>query len=189
MDLAVLLLRLLLAGLLLAHALQKTLGWFGGNGLQKQAGIFANLGLRPGRHMVVVASTSELAAAVLLAVGFITPLATLMTFATMTVAGLTMHLSARKFWNVAGGGEYPYVLAGIAVALGFSGAGQHSVDSAIASDHSAWMHILDPSPALGAGVVAAGLLGAVPFAMIILRNRQSTRIVNETAAAPTGRGR
>lgn len=169
MDLGLLVLRLLLAAVLLAHATQKSIGWFGGNGLAKQAEIFASLGLRPGRAMVLLASASELTAATLLALGLLTPLGALVAAGTMAVAGLTMQLAAGKFWNVAGGGEYPYLIAVVAVALGITGPGGYSLDSAIggpvlglAADPPAWV---------GAVIVAVAAAAAVPFAVLIRRNR------------------
>jgi putative oxidoreductase len=55
MEIGILLLRVVLALILFAHATQKLVGWFGGNGLHKQGEIFATLGLRPGRAMVLAA--------------------------------------------------------------------------------------------------------------------------------------
>ncbi|WP_147915454.1 DoxX family protein [Ruania zhangjianzhongii] len=169
MDTGILILRLVLAAVLLAHATQKSVGWFGGNGLTKQAEIFASLGLRPGRAMVLVASASELSAATLLTLGLLTPLGALAAAGTMTVAGLTMQLAAGKFWNVAGGGEYPYLIAVVAVALGITGPGGYSLDAAIGGPLFGFA--ADPPAWVGAVIVVSAAAAAVPFAALIRRNR------------------
>lgn len=173
MDIGILLLRLILATILFAHATQKTFGWFQGNGLDQQAGIFASLGLRPGRPMVIMASSCELVAATCLVLGLLTPLGALVAVGTMTVAGLTMHLSAGKFWNVAGGGEYPYVLASAAATLGFAGAGRYSLDAVLEDTSSVFSTALTPNPWIGIAIVLIGVLSAIPFSVILRRNRKS----------------
>lgn len=172
MDTGLLILRAVLALILFTHATQKLYGWFGGNGLSKQAGIFSSLGLRPGKVMVAAAGATELTAAVLLILGLFTPVAALLAAATMGVAGLTMHLNSGSFWNIAGGGEYPYVLATLAVVLAFTGAGGFSIDAALFSDNSV-LHSLIVAPAVGVGlaVVVLSALAAMPFAAIVRRNQ------------------
>ncbi len=165
MDIGMLILRVLLAVILFTHAGQKLFGWFGGNGLAKQSDIFASLGLRPGRLMVVTAGAAELIAAVLLLVGLFTPLAALIAAGTMFVAGVTMHLNSGKFWNIAGGGEYPYVLAAAAAVLGFTGAGAASVDAALFSGSSVFNELfVEPATWIGFAVVVLAVLAALPFA-------------------------
>lgn len=132
MDEGILLLRVLLGlvllGLvLLVHAAQKSLAWFQGLGLTVMAGAFESLGLRPGRPMVLVASTTEVLAGLCLLLGLLTPLGAAAAAGTTAVAGATSQLSAGSFWNAQKGGEYPYVLAVAALVLAFTGAGAWSV--------------------------------------------------------------
>jgi len=131
MDLGLLLLRLALAAILYMHAMQKLRGWFSGAGLEKQAQVFHNMGHRPGRQMVILASACELTGSALIALGLITPLGAAILAGTMAVAGGTLTLAKGTFWNLLGGGEYPLALAGVAVVLGFTGPGAWSVDSAL----------------------------------------------------------
>lgn len=169
MDIGILLLRLLVAGILFAHATQKLFGWFGGNGLAKQADVFETLGLRPGRLMVATAATSELIAAALLGLGFLTPLGALAAFGTMATAGLTMRHASGAFWNVAGGGEYPFVLATVAGALAFTGPGRFSLDGALAGTGEILALAAAPAPLVGVLVLLVGLLATLPFVAMLRR--------------------
>lgn len=166
----ILLLRLLLGLVLLVHAAQKSLGWFQGLGLTTMAGAFEQLGLRPGRPMVLIASITEALAAISLLLGLFTPLGAAAAAGTMAVAGATSQLSAGSFWNAKRGGEYPYVLAVLGIVLAFTGAGNWSLD--------AWLTTAYPqvAPFLGgtavglAVVVLAGVSAAV-FLKVVLNRR------------------
>ena len=50
MDLALLALRVVVGVLFVGHGAQKLFGAFGGGGLEGTAGMFDNIGLRPGRR-------------------------------------------------------------------------------------------------------------------------------------------
>ncbi len=169
MDEGLLLLRLLLAAILVAHALQKSVGLFQGRGLAAMAGVFEGLGLRPGRPMVLLASASELLAAVSVLLGLLTPLGCLAAAGTMAVAGMTMQHSARTFWNAAGGGEYPYVLAAVAVVLAVTGPGGYAVDAWLTDAVPAVSGLLAHGPLTGAVVVLVAALAVVPFALLLRR--------------------
>lgn len=168
MDIGLLLLRLVLALILFTHATQKLAGWFDGKGLNRQGEIFASLGLRPGRGMVLAAGLSELTAALLLLLGLFTPVGALLAAGTMVVAGVTLQLNSGKFWNIAGGGEYPYVLAAAAAVLGFTGAGAYALDAQFSG--AAWSTLIQaPAPWVGLLIVLAALAAAVPFALVVRR--------------------
>ncbi|MCH8560836.1 DoxX family protein [Nesterenkonia sp. LB17] len=168
MEIGLLLLRLVLALVLFTHATQKLAGWFGGQGLHRQGEIFASLGLHPGRGMVLAAGLSELIAASLLLFGFLTPVGALLAAGTMVVAGVTLQLNSGKFWNIAGGGEYPYVLAAAAAVLGFTGAGAYSLDAQLSGE--AWTTLIhEPASWVGVLIVLAALAAAVPFALVVRR--------------------
>lgn len=172
MEIGLLLVRAVLALILFTHAAQKLFGWFSGNGLVRQGELFESLGLRPGRALVALAGVSELVAAVLLLTGFLTPLGALLAAGTMTVAGVTMHLNAGKFWNVSGGGEYPYVLAAFAAVLAFTGAGRLSVDAAVLeSVGSGYAVLAEPAPWVGLVVIVLSAAAAVPFITLLKKGR------------------
>ncbi|WP_167140245.1 DoxX family protein [Diaminobutyricimonas sp. TR449] len=128
MDIGILLLRLILAFILFAHSTQKLFGWFQGPGLPGATALFEKLGQRPARQLVLFASLCEATAAASLLVGFLTPLGVAIGVGAMLVAGMTLIMFAKTFWNVAGGGEYPIVLAAAIAIVGFTGPGAYSAD-------------------------------------------------------------
>ena len=174
MSFGILLLRVAVALILLAHASQKTFGWFQGLGLEKQSAWFADLGLRPGRALVITAACAETLAAVSLAAGFLTPAGAALAAGTMLVAGMTMHLNAGRIWNAAGGGEYPYLLALVAVALGFIGPGRLSLDGLIASVVPGFAEF-DSGAVVGVLVACVAIIGGIPFALTLRRAKRTPR--------------
>lgn len=171
MNLGILVLRVLLGSILVAHSFQKSRGWFGGQGLDRMATVFEGLGLRPGRAMVLTASTFELLAALSLVAGALTPLGAVTAVGTMGVAGLTMSHASGRLWNAAGGGEYPFVLAATAAVLGFTGAGAYSVDAVLRHAMPAVATLLEPHALTGVLVVVVGCLATVPFARVLWGGR------------------
>lgn len=174
MDIAVLILRLLLGAILFAHAAQKLFAWFGGNGFRRQATLFETLGLRPGPLMVTMAGVMELTAALLLVLGLATPLGALIGSGTMLVAGLTMHTASGKFWNAAGGGEYPYVLFAVALAVGIVGGGGYSTDGLLTERWPTLANWLEPSWIHALAIPLLALASALPFAMLVRRGRTTS---------------
>lgn len=169
-DLGVLLLRLLLAAVLFAHAAQKSLGWFSGSGLDAAAAGFEKMGHRPGRLMAAFAAGSELAAAVSIGSGALTPLGVAVGLGTMLVAGSSVTLSAEHVWNSKGGGEYPLFIGAVLAALVFLGPGELSLDTAF---HAPWLGASDGARVLlGCATVAVGAASAVP---LVLRCRHHLR--------------
>jgi len=131
MDLGLLLLRLALAAILWMHATQKLFGWFSGPGLDRASALFESLGQRPGREMAKLAAACEATGALLVATGLATPLGAAILAGTMVVAGVSLTMVKGTVWNALGGGEYPLMLASLALVLGFTGPGNWSLDSAI----------------------------------------------------------
>ncbi len=177
MNTGLLLLRLVIAVLLFAHAMQKLRGWFHGPGLEGASAIFARLGQQPARRMVHLAAGCELSGAALLAIGFATPFAAAVVTGTMLVAGASLTLLGGTFWNAGGGGEYPFALAAITATLGFTGPGRYSLDHVLSmpwNDGSELTACL-----IGAGaLVLASVVAAVPI------SRARRNLARERATAP-----
>ena len=157
MDFALLILRLVVGAFFIGHGAQKLFGAFGGHGLAGTGQFFESLGLRPGRLHATAAGWAELGAGVLLVLGLMTPLASLMIIAVMTVAIITVHAKHGP-WVTDNGYEYNAVLAAVAFALAGVGAGGISADAAIG-----W-GVAGIEWALGAMVLGiVGALGAIAY--------------------------
>ncbi|ABG03874.1 DoxX [Rubrobacter xylanophilus DSM 9941] len=129
-DLALLVLRVVLGVIFVAHGAQKLFGSFGGPGLKGTAGFFGQLGIRPAYPMAVAVGVVEFFGGLLAALGLLTPVAAVGIILVMVVAILTVHLR-NGFFNQNGGYEFNLALIGIALALLLAGAGSYSLDAAL----------------------------------------------------------
>ena len=156
LDLGLLILRVGLAIVLFAHSTQKLFSWFSGSGPAASAALFEKLGQHPGKPMVYLAATCEMAAAVSMLLGFLTPVGAAVGVGTMVVAGSSLMLLNGSFWNSAGGGEYPFVLALVLAALAFTGPGSLAVDPYLS------LPLADRPVLVGVLALVLGLAAAVP---------------------------
>lgn len=129
-SLGLLVIRLALGSMLVAHGCNKT---FGPGGLRGTAGWFESLGLRPARLHAVVAATTEIAAGTMLALGLVTPLACTAFVGLMVVAALTDH-RGKGYFVFKGGNEYTVLVALVAAGLAAAGPGEVSLDHALRFD-------------------------------------------------------
>lgn len=129
-DIALLILRLALGAIFVAHGAQKLFGSFGGPGLKGTAGFFDQLGIKPAGTMALLAGLTEFVGGLLVAVGFLTPVAALGLIVVMAVAAFTVHLQ-NGFFATDGGYEFNLALAAMALALLVAGAGAYSVDGVL----------------------------------------------------------
>jgi len=127
--------RLSLGLVMLPHALQKTTGWFGGNGFGATYGGFTKMGI-PG-PLAFLAIVAELGGALLLISGLLTRLGALAIIGVMLGAVALVHVPHGFFMNWAGkqaGEGFEYHL--LAIALGLvcllEGGGRVSIDRALA---------------------------------------------------------
>jgi putative oxidoreductase len=127
MEYGLLLLRLVVGLLFVGHGAQKLFGWFGGGGPQGTAQFFASIGYRMPAVTALVAGLSELGGGLLLATGFLTPLASFLIATVMLNAIATAVFPKGLF----GGYEFEITLLTVAVALAATGPGEVSIDDAI----------------------------------------------------------
>lgn len=127
LDAGMLVVRLALGPMLLAHGVNKV---WGGGGLAGTAGWFESLGLRPGWLHARLAAVTEIVAGVLVTVGLLTGLASAAFVGLMTVAALTDH-RGKGYYVFKGGWEYVVLVAMVAVALAAIGPGGWSLDAAL----------------------------------------------------------
>lgn len=129
LDVGLLVLRVGLGALLLGHALQKSLGWFGGAGIEATAGVFESWGFRPGRRMVAVAAAGEVVAAALIVSGLGFGLGCAILVGTMVVAAAPS--AGNGIWAHLGGCEVPLLYGFLGAALALTGPGRLSLDHAL----------------------------------------------------------
>ena len=158
-DVGLLVLRLGVGGVLMAHGAQKLFGWFGGAGVEGTAATMETMGFEPGRESAISAGLGETGGGALLALGLATPVAGAAAAGTMAAAvsaGWRNGLFAQR-----GGFELPLLLGLGAAGLGLTGAGTLSVDEATG-------RVLD-KPWIAASALVASACGA--SAVISRRNR------------------
>src|SRR6476620_10426485 len=86
-----LLARLVLGAMMVAHGGQKLWGWFGGYGLAGTAGFFEQLGFRPGRLFAATAALTEVVSGLLVALGLLGPIGPALMVSVMIVAAVSVH--------------------------------------------------------------------------------------------------
>ncbi len=129
-----LLIRLALGTIFIAHGGQKVFGWWGGHGLEEFVKMMTNIGFPA--YMGYLAAFTELAGGVAVMIGLLTRLAGLGLAIVMGVAIWRVHLPNGFFmnwFNEAGKGhgmEYSLALLAMALCLLFAGAGSISMDCA-----------------------------------------------------------
>jgi putative oxidoreductase len=158
-----LMLRLGVGGVLMAHGAQKLFGLFGGKGIEGTAAAMESMGFEPGRESAIAAGAGEAGGGALLALGLATPAAGAAAAGTMAAAAAVSWPNG--LFAQQGGMELPLLLGVGAVALGFTGAGTLSLDEATRG-------VLD-RPWLAAGSFVGS--AAVAAAVIGRRNRAVAR--------------
>lgn len=175
MDLGILLLRMTVGLVLAAHGSQKVFGWFGGHGPEGTGQFMETLGFRPGRRHALAAGYVELMGGLLLAIGFLTPVAAASIASVMLVAAATVHWK-NGFFITSGGYEFNLVFGAAALSIAFTGPGLLSVDHAVgfAPEGIAW----------GLGAAALAVLGAV--GQLAQRHQPAEATHNAVEAADAG---
>jgi putative oxidoreductase len=154
-DLALLVLRVVVGGVVMQHGLLK-LGLVGkGGSLNGVAGWFNGMGLRPGMFWALVAVLAEAGGGLLMVLGLGGPIGPGLVAGDMLVVTWVAHVP-QGFW--AGGGqvgwEFPLPLATAAFAVALLGNGGWSLDAALGVTYSdtlrwTWLALM------AAGVVVA----------------------------------
>ena len=153
LSIGLLLVRVVIGFVMMAHGTQKLFGWFGGFGLKKTGEFFAHLGFQPGRVFAAAASLAEITGGLLVALGFLGPIGPALIISVMIVAMITVHWEHGLFASN-NGVEVPLLYITAALALVFIGYGQYSLD--------AWLGMADRwTPASTWTVVGAGALGGL----------------------------
>ena len=128
-DLGLLVLRLALGVIFMAHGAQKLFGAFGGGGIGGTAGFFGSIGIPMPQVMAWLVAIFEFFGGLFVLIGFLTPVGGLMIAAVMVGAIATVHIS-KGFFAASGGIEFPLILLASGLALAVSGPGRYSVEGA-----------------------------------------------------------
>lgn len=129
-DLSLLILQLGVGLTFGAHGAQKLFGWWGGPGLAGWEAGMTRMGFRPARLFAVLSALIEFVGGLLLAVGFLTPLAAAILIAQSVVIIGHVHLP-NGFFNAKSGFEFPMILGIGAASVGLGGPGAISVDAVL----------------------------------------------------------
>lgn len=167
-DVALLLLRLVVGGTMIAHGVNH---WIGGGRIAGTGRWFASLGLRNGVLQAWLSVLTEVGAGALLALGLLTPFAAAAIVSVMLVAGLLAH-RRNGFFVFKEGYEYVLVLAVAALALGLLGPGWLSVDHAAGIEITGWA---------GGGIaLILGVLATAGLLAVFYRPAQDSTTVSTT---------
>lgn len=155
LDLALLVFRCGVGGVMLAHGINHI---WGGGKITGTAGWFGSMGMRPPLVQAWLASLTEIGAGVALALGFLTPLGGAGVVGTMSVAWAINHRGNGFFiFRPGEGWEYVMTLGLCGMVLGAIGPGGWSLDDAldIRRDLDGWTGL---ALSVGCGVIGAALL-------------------------------
>ena len=135
-DFALLVLRVSLGAVFLAHGINHI---YGGGKIAGTGRWFESLGMKPGILHAWTASVTEIAAGALLVLGLLTPLGAAGVVGVMLVAWITNHLKNGFFiFRPGEGWEYVMTLTLMGVAVGTLGPGRWSIDGHVSSLQRLW---------------------------------------------------
>jgi len=132
-DLGLVLLRLTLGAVFIAHGLQKVFGWWGGQGLDGFRTTLAEAGYQHAGVLTYVGAGTQIAAGVLLVLGLFTPLAAAAALGFLVNSLVVEFTSQRQDGAVvifgSAGAEYLLVLTVLAAAVILCGPGRYGFDA------------------------------------------------------------
>jgi putative oxidoreductase len=135
-DLALLILRLTLGGVFLAHGINHI---FGGGKIAGTSRWFESLGMKPGFVHAWTASLTEIGAGALLVLGLLTPFGAAGVVGVMLVALITNHIKNGFFiFRPGEGWEYVATLTLMGLAVAILGPGDWSIDGHVGALQSLW---------------------------------------------------
>jgi putative oxidoreductase len=177
MAAGLLLIRIVIGLLFMAHGLQKLLGWFGGAGLAGTASMFDRGGLTPGWVTAPLGGAAEFGGGMSLALGLLTPLGAIAVMVMMAGAVIAVH-GKNGLWNTNGGFEFNMVLGAVALMLTLTGPGRWSLD------HLAGVRLAGGWWALAA-VVVTMIAAVVEMALIRAHRVEDARATQPTQPIPS----
>lgn len=126
-DFGLLVLRLALGAVFIAHGAQKLFGVLGGSGIDGVAAMLGEMGFEQTRPLAIVTGVTEFGGGLLLVLGLFTPLAAAGLLGVMANA-IALRYGA-GFFASSNGIEYELMLGSVALGLLFTGPGRVAVDN------------------------------------------------------------
>ncbi|HRW08100.1 MAG TPA: DoxX family protein [Caldilineaceae bacterium] len=152
-NLALLVLRVVVGIIVVAHGAQKVFGVWGGPGMAGFTGWLASMRLKPAPLWAWLAALAEFGGGILMILGLLNPLGPLAVAATMLMAIIVAHWP--KFFASNQGLEFPLALLAVAVAIVLTGPGAYSFDAVLGIAFAqAWV------PFVGLLLVVVGIIAA-----------------------------
>ena len=133
LDIAMLVLRIAVGAIFVAHGLQKLWGWWDGPGWAGWKGFIAYLGPRPTLFWASMSLVAELGGGIALVLGLFVPLAAAGLVAQTLVLLVRVHWP-NGFWSAAGGIEFPLSFGAGAFAVQLLGPGNWALDTVLPID-------------------------------------------------------
>ena len=132
-NIAMLVLRVGIGTIFVAHGLQKAFGWWGGPGWQGWKGFIAYLGPKPTVFWASISLIAELGGGIALILGLLVPVAAAGLVAQTIVLSVKVHWP-NGFWTSSGGIEFPLAFGVGAFAVQVLGPGTWALDSVLPVD-------------------------------------------------------
>jgi len=130
LDWGILILRLGVGIMFVAHGLQMAFGLFGGPGIAGFSKMLSDLGFDPAMFWSYIASYTVLFGGIFLILGVQTRIAASLLLIFILTAAVKVHLS-KGFFLSNGGFEYTFVIAAACLALILLGSGKHDIFSSM----------------------------------------------------------
>ena len=125
-DVALLVLRIALGIVFIAHGLQKTFGTFGGPGIKGTSDMLMSLGITPSLLWAWVDALGELIGGLFVISGAFPRIGAVLIASSMLVAIFKVHLS-KGFFIMQGGFEYAFLALMVSVSIIIAGGGKFSL--------------------------------------------------------------
>ena len=165
--LGLLILRVVIGLLMAAHGSQKLFGWFKGPGFAGVTGWLQSMGFKPAWLWALFAGLCEFGGGLLLALGLLTPLASIALIGVMIMAIFKLKVS-HGLWSANNGYEFELSLLTISLAFGLIGPGAYSLDAVIGLTLPVWVFI--------AGLLLAVLVDLVGLSISSQRTPQQSAV-------------
>jgi putative oxidoreductase len=130
-DLGLLVLRVALGAIFIAHGLQKVFGWWGGPGLEGFKETLTEAGYQHADMLTYIAAGAQIASGVLLVLGLFTPVAAAVALAFLVnslLATFTAQRQAGGLFVLGSAAEHLLMLAAAAAAIILAGPGRYGFD-------------------------------------------------------------